>query len=69
MMQGDDGRQKGFKKAREKWLGGYHSYGECEDLYFSFRYGDQTPFDQQFEDLALTIFQPLFEHLVEEEGA
>lgn len=47
--------------ARKTWLG-YNGSGEGEDIYYQRCVGDGDPFDEAFQETALAIFAPLFDH-------
>jgi len=43
-----------------------HVRGEGDDLYYRFCYRDLQPLDREFVDLAVKVYGPLLDHLVEE---
>lgn len=56
-----------IKKAKKKWATGYNDFpGEGDDPYFRLCFGDVDPFDDDFERIARTFFEPLIQNLSEE---
>ncbi len=54
--------EQALSKAREKWLGGFSSSGECEKPYFRLAFRGQEPLDKQFQTLSEQIFLPYLLH-------
>ena len=65
MLKGRTEKQA-LHKARQKWLGSEFSRGEINDVYFKQCFEKTDPLDDRFRHVALQIYQPLFEHMVEE---
>jgi len=53
-------------KARKKWDDGYNDIpGEGRDPYFKLCFGQIDPFNEEFEDIARTLLEPLLRHRLE----
>jgi len=52
-----------LRTARNCWRGSDFSRGESEDQYFRRCFGTTDPLDEQFQNLALEIFEPLLSHM------
>jgi exodeoxyribonuclease V gamma subunit len=48
-----------LNSAIKAWKGGYHVPGESDDSWLRYALRDTPPFDEDFENLAVQIFQPL----------
>ncbi|MGE4344519.1 MAG: exodeoxyribonuclease V subunit gamma [Geoalkalibacter sp.] len=48
-----------LNSAIKAWKGGYHVAGESDDSWLRYALRDTPPFDEDFENLAVQIFQPL----------
>ncbi|MFP3982818.1 MAG: exodeoxyribonuclease V subunit gamma [Desulfurivibrionaceae bacterium] len=59
----DKGLARAREKAKKEWLGSDRVPGEGTDPWFNFRYRQDLPLDQEFEELALKIFKPIYEHI------
>jgi exodeoxyribonuclease V gamma subunit len=54
--------------AEEKWSGtDFGASGECEDAYFTLFFKDGAVLDEDFQERARTVFDPLFAHAEETE--
>jgi exodeoxyribonuclease V gamma subunit len=54
--------------AEEKWSGNeFGTPGECEDAYFTLFFKEGAVLDEDFQERARTVFDPLFEHAEETE--
>ena len=54
-----------LQTARARWLGSEFSRGEIEDVYFKQCFGKIDPLDEQFRDVALEVYRPLFEAMID----
>jgi hypothetical protein len=63
-------RQEPIAVARVKWEG--HSFtgapGECEDPYFDLCFRNVDPLDEEFQQTARAVFEPLLTALKEAEA-
>jgi exodeoxyribonuclease V gamma subunit len=50
-------------QARKTWEGNEWGRGEMEDFYYQRCFRDKDPMDEQFEEIAVEVFEPLLEHL------
>jgi exodeoxyribonuclease V gamma subunit len=48
-----------IQKAVGKWLSAYQYKGEADDPYCAFCYDGKDPLDEEFESLAMEIFEPM----------
>ncbi|UCE06115.1 MAG: exodeoxyribonuclease V subunit gamma, partial [bacterium] len=64
MLEKNKSSDEALRIARNKWLGSEFSWGESADLYYQQCFGKYDPIDEQFEDLALTVFKPFLENQV-----
>ena len=54
-----------LEKARKKWADGYNDIpGEGRDPYFRRCFGRDDPFNAEFEHIAQTLLEQLFQHLI-----
>ena len=53
------------KRARQTWNGSYQTPGEKVEPHFHLIYGEGEPLSGEFETLALQVWQPLLDHLIE----
>ena len=51
-----------LERARNRWAGGYNFPGEWEDPYYRLCFGQIDPFNAEFERVARTLLEPLFQH-------
>ncbi|MGM0680714.1 MAG: exodeoxyribonuclease V subunit gamma [Thermodesulfobacteriota bacterium] len=51
-----------WKKAEEEWQGNERIPGEGSDPWLNFRYQQENPLGREFQELALKIFRPIYEH-------
>ncbi len=56
---------RSLKKAEAQWLGNSRIPGEMADPWLEFRYRQELPLGAEFQELALKIFKPIYEHVCE----
>ena len=52
--------QSALSAARRTWLGNDYTRGESQDPYYWRCFGNADPLTQEFEDLAVDVFKPIF---------
>ena len=60
------GRSDPLRAARNTWIGNEHSRGERDDPYNSLCFRGADPLDEEFSELALRVFSPFIECVLEE---
>ncbi|MDM8523659.1 exodeoxyribonuclease V subunit gamma [Desulfococcaceae bacterium HSG8] len=57
-----------LKTIRNTWMGNDHAPGEAEDSYFRLCFGQTEPFDTEFHNVAIEIFEPLLMNSVKRDA-
>jgi exodeoxyribonuclease V gamma subunit len=61
VIERNTSQEAAMGSARRVWQGdGEYRAGESDDAYYRRCFEDQDPLDEEFRDLALTVFEPLF---------
>jgi len=57
-----------LRQAHAKWVGSDYHRGECEDLYYQLCFGTTDPLDEDFRQVACTIYEPILQNSGEMAG-
>jgi len=55
-------KQAALNSGKNKWTGSDFARGESEDPYFERCFGKIDPLDQEFQQISVDVFAPLFAH-------
>ena len=55
-------REDALRSAMRHWTGTGNSYAESENPYFRLCFSDPEPFNEDFMDIAVKVFEPLLLH-------
>jgi exodeoxyribonuclease V gamma subunit len=55
-------RAEALRATRPVWAGSDYGHGESEDRYYQRCFGDRNPLDEEFQQMAVLVYEPLFRH-------
>lgn len=61
-VQKNKGAAEALRAAAQKWDPGYATAGESEDVYIQACFGSEMPQSPAFQEIASTVYKPMFEH-------